>query len=236
MTDDEKRRWKGPSDKRGTSGRRMGERKIIAHRAKNESSKRWIERQLQDPYVQKARSEGYRARAAYKLLEIEEKLHLFRRGQRVVDLGCAPGGWLQVAGIKGASELAGIDLLPVEPLAGVHIVQGDINEPGDVAELMKGLTGPPDLVLSDMAANTTGHKQTDHLRTVALVEMAAAFAIEHLAPGAELVITRNQQPIARLLAEENTARKPRKAGNCKGMLTIVADDDEHLKDFEAYMG
>ena len=122
MTDDEKRRWKGPSDKRGTSGRRMGERKIIAHRAKNESSKRWIERQLQDPYVQKARSEGYRARAAYKLLEIEEKLHLFRRGQRVVDLGCAP-------------------------------------------------------------ANTTGHKQTDHLRTVALVEMAAAFAIEHLAPG-----------------------------------------------------
>ncbi|WP_273184871.1 RlmE family RNA methyltransferase [Hyphomonas adhaerens] len=183
MTDDEKRRWKGPSDKRGTSGRRMGERKIIAHRAKNESSKRWIERQLQDPYVQKARSEGYRARAAYKLLEIEEKLHLFRRGQRVVDLGCAPGGWLQVAGIKGASELAGIDLLPVEPLAGVHIVQGDINEPGDVAELMKGLTGPPDLVLSDMAANTTGHKQTDHLRTVALVEMAAAFAIEHLAPG-----------------------------------------------------
>ena len=80
MTDDEKRRWKGPSDKRGTSGRRMGERKIIAHRAKNESSKRWIERQLQDPYVQKARSEGYRARAAYKLLEIEEKLHLFRRG------------------------------------------------------------------------------------------------------------------------------------------------------------
>ncbi|HAE26105.1 MULTISPECIES: RlmE family RNA methyltransferase [Hyphomonas] len=183
MTDDEKRRWKGPSDKRGTSGRRMGERKIIAHRAKNESSKRWIERQLQDPYVQKARSEGYRARAAYKLLEIEEKLHLFRRGQRVVDLGCAPGGWLQVAGIKGASEIAGIDLLPVEPLAGVHIVQGDINEPGDVAELMKGLTGPPDLVLSDMAANTTGHKQTDHLRTVALVEMAAAFAVEHLAPG-----------------------------------------------------
>jgi 23S rRNA (uridine2552-2'-O)-methyltransferase len=159
MTDDEKRRWKGPSEKRGTSGRRMGERKIIAHRAKNESSKRWIERQLQDPYVQKAKSEGYRARAAYKLLEIDEKLNLFRRGQRVVDLGCAPGGWLQVAQIKGASEIAGIDLLPVEPLAGVHIVQGDINNPDDVAELLKGLTGAPDLVLSDMAANTTGHKQ-----------------------------------------------------------------------------
>ena len=183
MTDDEKRRWKGPSDKRGTSGRRMGERKIIAHRAKNESSKRWIERQLQDPYVQKAKSEGYRARAAYKLLEIDEKQNLFRRGQRVVDLGCAPGGWMQVAQIKGASEIAGIDLLPVEPLAGVHIVQGDINNPQDVTELLKGLTGAPDLVLSDMAANTTGHKQTDHLRTVALVEMAVAFAIEHLAPG-----------------------------------------------------
>ena len=183
MTDDEKRRWKGPSDTKGSSGRRMGERKIIAHRAKNESSKRWIERQLQDPYVQKAKSEGYRARAAYKLLEIDEKLHLFRRGQRVVDLGCAPGGWMQVAQIKGASEIAGIDLLPVEPLAGVHIVQGDINNPEDVTELLKGLTGAPDLVLSDMAANTTGHKQTDHLRTVALVEMAAAFAVEHLSPG-----------------------------------------------------
>ena len=183
MTDDDKRRWKGPADKRGSSGRRMGERKIIAHRAKNESSKRWIERQLQDPYVQKAKSEGYRARAAYKLLEIDEKLNLFRRGQRVVDLGCAPGGWMQVAQIKGASEIAGIDLLPVEPMAGVHIVQGDINNPDDVAELMKGLTGAPDLVLSDMAANTTGHKQTDHLRTVALAEMAAAFAVEHLAPG-----------------------------------------------------
>jgi len=184
MSDDEKRRWKGPGDSsKGSSGRRMGERKIIAHRAKNESSKRWIERQLQDPYVQKAKSEGYRARAAYKLLEIDEKMHLLKRGQRVVDLGCAPGGWMQVAQMKGASEIAGIDLLPVEPIAGVHIVQGDINNPEDVAELMKGLTGKPDLVLSDMAANTTGHKQTDHLRTIGLAEMAAAFAVAHLAPG-----------------------------------------------------
>ena len=183
MSDDDKRRWKGPSDGKASSGRRMGERKIIARKAKNESSKRWIERQLQDPYVQKAKSEGFRARAAYKLLEIDEKMHLLKRGQRVVDLGCAPGGWLQVAQMKGASEIAGIDLLPVEPIAGVHIVQGDINNPDDVAALLEGLTGPPDLVLSDMAANTTGHKQTDHLRTVALAEMAVAFAIEHLAPG-----------------------------------------------------
>ncbi len=185
MTDDEKRRWKGPaaSDNRATSGRRMSERKIVAHKAKNESSKRWIERQLQDPYVQRAKSEGFRARAAYKLLEIEDKMHLLKRGQRVVDLGCAPGGWMQVAQLKGASEIAGIDLLPVEPIAGVHIVQGDINNPEDVAELLKGLSGPPDLVLSDMAANTTGHRQTDHLRTVTLAEMAVAFAVEHLAPG-----------------------------------------------------
>ena len=184
MTDDNKRRWKGPGkDNKNTSGRQMGERKVIAHRAKNESSKRWIERQLQDPYVRKARDEGYRARAAYKLLEIDEKMDLLRKGQRVVDLGCAPGGWMQVALKKGALEVAGIDLLPVEPMEGAHIVQGDVTHPEDVEALLEGLSGPVDLVLSDMAANTTGHKQTDHLRTVALVEMAVAFAIEHLAPG-----------------------------------------------------
>lgn len=184
MTDDNKRRWKGPARTgKGTSGRQMSERKVIAHRAKTESSKRWLERQLQDPYVRKARDEGYRARAAYKLLEIDDKMDLFRRGQRVVDLGCAPGGWMQVALKKGASEVVGIDLLPVDPLEGAHIVQGDINVPEDVARMLEGLTGPPDLVLSDMAANTTGHKQTDHLRTVALVEMAVAFAMDHLAPG-----------------------------------------------------
>ena len=96
MTDDGKRRWKGPGkESKNTSGRQMTERKVTAHRAKNESSKRWIERQLQDPYVRKAKEEGYRARAAYKLLEINEKLDLLRKGQRVVDLGCAPGGWMQ---------------------------------------------------------------------------------------------------------------------------------------------
>ena len=184
MSDDEKRRWKGPGDSsKGSSGRRMGERKIVAHRAKNESSKRWIERQLQDPYVKRSKDEGYRARAAYKLLEIDEKMHLLKRGQRVVDLGCAPGGWMQVALMKGASEVVGIDLLPVEPVQGAHIVEGDINNPDDVAKMMEGLSGPPDLVLSDMAANTTGHRQTDHLRTVGLAEMAAGFAVEHLAPG-----------------------------------------------------
>ena len=183
MADEEKRRWKGPTGKEGSSGRQTGERKIHAHHAKSDSSKKWLERQLADPYVRKAKDEGFRARAAYKLLEIDTKIGLLKRGQRIVDLGCAPGGWLQVAVAKGALEVVGIDLLPVDPVEGAHIIQGDVNEPDYVARMLKGLTGKPDLVLSDMAANTTGHKQTDHLRTVALVEMAAAFAIEHLAPG-----------------------------------------------------
>lgn len=184
MTDDGKRRWKGPSGaKKNTSGRRMGERKVIARNAKSESSKKWIERQLSDPYVQKAKDAGYRARAAYKLLELDEKSDLLRPGIRVVDLGCAPGGWLQVCLEKKVKEIVGIDLLDVEPLEGAHIIKGDINEASDVADMMSGLTGPADLVLSDMAANTTGHKQTDHLRTVSLVEMALSFTFEHLKTG-----------------------------------------------------
>ncbi len=189
MTDDGKRRWKKPAgaDKVKDSGRQRGERKIKAHNASSESSKRWIERQLSDPYVRKAQAAGYRSRAAFKLIEIDEKAHLFRKGQRVVDLGCAPGGWLQVAAEKGAREIVGIDLLFTEPVTGAHIVEGDINQTGDVAAMLDGLTGPPDIVLSDMAANTTGHRQTDHLRTVALVEMALAFAQAHLAPGGSFV-------------------------------------------------
>jgi 23S rRNA (uridine2552-2'-O)-methyltransferase len=183
MTDDEKRRWKGPKTEKGASGRQAGERKVFAHKAKTESSRRWIERQLQDPYVRKAKDEGYRARAAYKLLEIDAACGLLRKGQRVIDLGCAPGGWIQVALMKGAAEVAGIDLLAVEPVSGAHIIEGDINNPDDVDRLLEGLTGPPDLVLSDMAANTTGHRPTDHLRTVALAEAAVEFAIAHLAPG-----------------------------------------------------
>lgn len=184
MSDDGKRRWKGPpKTEKASSGRRMGERKIIAYNAKDESSKRWIERQLSDPYVQRAKAENYRARAAYKLIEIDEKTGVLGGARRVADLGCAPGGWLQVCLRRGVKEIVGIDLLPVDPLPGAHVVQGDISEQEDVARMMEGLTGPPDLILSDMAANTTGHKQTDSLRTAALVEMALYFATEHLAPG-----------------------------------------------------
>lgn len=183
MSDDGKRRWKGPTGNKKDSGRRTGERKVIAYRAKSESSKKWIERQLSDPYVQKAKAEGYRARAAYKLLEIDEQAKLLRPGLRVVDLGCAPGGWLQVLAKNKVAETVAIDLLEVEPVAGVHIVQGDVNSEQDVAAMMEGLSGPPDLILSDMAANTTGHKQTDSLRTAALADMALHFTEQHLVRG-----------------------------------------------------
>lgn len=184
MAKDEKRRWKGPGKaSKGSSGRRAGERKVTAYNASSESSKRWIERQLSDPYVQQAKKDGYRARAAYKLKELDEKASLLRAGISVVDLGCAPGGWLQVLQEMKAAEIAGIDLLPVEPLAGVHIVEGDINSQEDVAALLNGISRAPDLVLSDMAANTTGHRQTDHLRTSALAELALDFAEVHLTPG-----------------------------------------------------
>ncbi|MEL6226080.1 MAG: RlmE family RNA methyltransferase [Pseudomonadota bacterium] len=183
MSDDGKRRWKGPSGDKKSSGRRAGERKVIAYRAKSESSKKWIERQLSDPYVQKAQSDGFRARAAYKLIELDEQMKLLRPGLRVVDLGCAPGGWLQVCVKRGVKEVVGIDLLPVEPVPGSFVVEGDVNNPEDVTEMLTGLSGPPDLVLSDMAANTTGHKQTDSLRTAALADMGLDFAIQHLVAG-----------------------------------------------------
>ena len=186
MSDEEKRRWRGPKpDAKGSkgSGRRLNERKVIAHNARSESSKRWIERQLSDPYVQEAKRKGYRARAAFKLLEVDGKAKLVRPGQRVVDLGCAPGGWLQVCVEKGVAELVGIDLLPVEPVAGALIIEGDIADPEAVAAMMKGLSGAPDLVLSDMAANTTGHRRTDSLRTATLAELAYEFACAHLVRG-----------------------------------------------------
>ena len=186
MTDDGKRRWRGPkkdvNEGKG-SGRRLNERKVIAHNARSESSKRWIERQLTDPYVQEAKRKGYRARAAFKLLEVDEKARLLRPGTRVVDLGCAPGGWLQVCLEKGVKELVGIDLLSVEPMPGALIIEGDIADADAVSAMLEGLTGPPDLVLSDMAANTTGHRRTDSLRTAALAEQAFEFACAHLVEG-----------------------------------------------------
>jgi 23S rRNA (uridine2552-2'-O)-methyltransferase len=151
-------------------------------------STKWLERQLNDPYVQKARAEGYRSRAAYKLLELNEKFGLLRGVRSVVDLGIAPGGWSQVVRKQApAARVAGIDLLPTDPIDGVTILQMDFMDDAAPDALRQALGGPADLVLSDMAANTVGHPQTDHLRTMSLVETGLAFAIEVLKPGGAYV-------------------------------------------------
>ena len=148
------------------------------------SSTRWLQRQLNDPYVKQAKAEGYRSRAAYKLIELDEKFDLLKGVTRVVDLGIAPGGWSQVVRkLKPKAHVVGIDLLEVEPIEGVTIFQMDFMDDEAPAVLEDALGGKADLVMSDMAANTVGHKQTDHLRTMGLVEAGAWFAIENLAPG-----------------------------------------------------
>jgi 23S rRNA (uridine2552-2'-O)-methyltransferase len=163
-------------------------KRVKTARGRTASSVRWLERQLNDPYVKQAKADGYRSRAAYKLIELDEKYALLQGVERVVDLGIAPGGWSQVVRRKRPhAAIAGIDLLPVEPLEGVTILQMDFMDDRAPAALAEALDGPPDLVLSDMAANTVGHRQTDHLRTMALVEAGAWFAIETLAPGGAYV-------------------------------------------------
>ncbi|MCE7935791.1 MAG: RlmE family RNA methyltransferase [Chlorobi bacterium CHB2] len=151
-----------------------------------ESSKNWVERQLNDPYVAKARADGYRARAAYKLIELDEKFGFIKRGAKIIDLGAAPGGWAQVC-VKRGCKVVGVDLLPIDPLPGAQFFEMDILAPETPGVLMRALGGAPDLVLSDMAANTTGHHRTDQIRTGALAEAAAEFALEHLAPGGTFV-------------------------------------------------
>lgn len=151
-------------------------------------STKWLERQLNDPYVQRAKAEGYRSRAAYKLIELNEKFHLLRGVKSVVDLGIAPGGWSQVVRKQApAARVAGIDLLPTDPIDGVAILQMDFMDDAAPDALREALGGPADLVLSDMAANTVGHPQTDHLRTMGLVETGLAFAVEVLKPGGAYV-------------------------------------------------
>ncbi|WP_413993644.1 RlmE family RNA methyltransferase [Labrys okinawensis] len=157
-------------------------------RGRTHSSQLWLERQLNDPYVARAKREGRRSRAIYKLIEIDEKARLLKPGQRVLDLGAAPGGWSQLAAeitdsINGRGKVVAIDLLPIDPLPGVDFVQMDFMDDAAPERLKEMLGGPADLVLSDMAANTVGHRATDHLRIVALVEAAAYFAVEVLSPG-----------------------------------------------------
>jgi 23S rRNA (uridine2552-2'-O)-methyltransferase len=168
-------------------GRNPNER-LKTGRGRTASSARWLQRQLADPYVKQAKAAGYRSRAAFKLLELDERFGLLKGVKRVVDLGIAPGGWSQVVRQRSPqAKIVGIDLLPTEPIEGVTIFQMDFMADEAPAALETALDGAPDLVLSDMAANTVGHKQTDHLRTMGLVETAVDFAIHTLAPGGAFV-------------------------------------------------
>lgn len=152
-------------------------------RGRTTAQQKWLARQLNDPYVQAARQQGWRSRAAFKLIELDDRFNLIRPGQKVLDLGAAPGGWMQVALKRGAARVVGIDLLPIDPVPGGEALMGDFTDPEMPARLMELLDGRPDLVMSDMAPNTTGHSATDHIRIIGLAEGALDFALEVLAPG-----------------------------------------------------
>ncbi|CAK0775741.1 Ribosomal RNA large subunit methyltransferase E [uncultured Gammaproteobacteria bacterium] len=193
------------------SGRREAVRVKTAGK-RSVSSKRWLERQLNDPYVAEAQRQGLRSRAAFKLLQLDEKFHLLSPGKRVVDLGAAPGGWTQVAMRRVRPDTAGgrgrvgcvvgIDLLEIDPIPGAVLLQGDFLDETALERLRATLDGPADVVLSDMAAATTGHGQTDYLRTMALAEVAHAFACEVLTPGGVFVCKLFQGGAERVLLEQ----------------------------------
>jgi 23S rRNA (uridine2552-2'-O)-methyltransferase len=184
---------KGTGQGSGRKSERDLKVRVKSSKGRKVGSTLWLQRQLNDPYVAKARTEGLRSRAAYKLKELDERYKLLRRGMRVVDLGAAPGGWsLVAAAATGSTEaqplVVGIDYLEMDPIPGVLLLQQDFTEDSAPAALIAALGGhKADIVLSDMAAPTTGHKPTDHLRIVHLVEIAADFAIEVLAPGGTFV-------------------------------------------------
>lgn len=172
------------------SAKQVRGRKMLSVRVKNAkynsvSSNRWLQRQLNDPYVAEAKRMGYRSRAAYKLIQLDEKFHFLGKGKTIVDLGCAPGGWTQIAALrnKGSGQIIGMDLLPTEAIDGAVLLQQDFTEVGAAERIKSMLHGAADVVMSDMAANTTGVQNVDHLRTLALVEAAYAFAKEVLASG-----------------------------------------------------
>ncbi|KAA5804830.1 RlmE family RNA methyltransferase [Alkalicaulis satelles] len=183
-----RRRRSGPVTKGGDArAAKQLRTRVKTARGRKHSSQRWLDRQLNDPYVARARQEGYRSRAAYKLIELDDKFGLIRPGMRVADLGAAPGGWAQVALKRGAGHVAGVDLLEIAPIPGAILLHMDFTEPEAAEALKEALGGPADLVLSDLAPWTTGHKATDHLRIVALVETAALFAMDVLKPGGTFV-------------------------------------------------
>jgi 23S rRNA (uridine2552-2'-O)-methyltransferase len=185
---EEKRRRRRPVSAGAAESKSGGLRqRVKTARGRKLSSTRWLDRQLNDPYVRRAQERGYRSRAAFKLIEIDEKFHVLKAGQRVVDLGAAPGGWLQVVLEKGASSVVGIDLLEIEPVPGARLLKADFTDEIARDQMVKIMGGKADIVLSDMAANTTGHRETDHLRIIALVELAADFARDMLNPNGVLI-------------------------------------------------
>ncbi|MBV9570244.1 MAG: RlmE family RNA methyltransferase [Alphaproteobacteria bacterium] len=172
-----------------SSGKRTGRVRVRTAKGRRPSSTKWLERQLNDPFVREAKAKGYRSRAAFKLVELDDKFHVLKPGARVLDLGAAPGGWSQLAaqrvGSKGAVVAA--DILEIAPLSGVTLLKLDLGEAKSLARIDEALGGPADLVLSDMAASTTGHRATDHLRTMALLEAALAIAEAVLKPGGAFI-------------------------------------------------
>lgn len=183
----EKRRMIKPPKAGGASGRGIGHETLRTAKRHTASSQKWLERQINDPFVAKAKQEGWRSRAAFKIMEINERFHLIKRGHKIVDLGCAPGGWVQVALKAGAERVVGIDLLPVDPISGADLLQGDFTEPAMSDALYDLLGQKADCVISDLAHNTVGHKETDHLKIIGLIEIAAQFAFENLKLGGSFV-------------------------------------------------
>jgi 23S rRNA (uridine2552-2'-O)-methyltransferase len=170
----------------GGSGRGREPVRVKKSRGRTASSRQWLQRQLNDPYVAAARQKGYRSRAAFKLIELDAKYRFLKKGARILDLGAAPGGWSQVAVQRGATVVAA-DVLDMEAIPDVVFLQADLTDPDVPDQLKAALGGPADVVLTDMAAPTTGHRATDHLRTIALVEIALEVAIDTLKPGGAFV-------------------------------------------------
>ena len=166
-------------------GKRRLTVRVKTAKSRTKSSSQWLARQLNDPYVEESKRQGYRSRAAFKLIQLDEKYKFLGKGKTIVDLGCAPGGWTQVAVARNrkTGKVIGIDILETEPVEGATLLCQDFTTDEAVLKLKELIGGQADIVMSDMAANTTGHKQTDHLRTIGLVEMAYEFAREVLAPG-----------------------------------------------------
>jgi 23S rRNA (uridine2552-2'-O)-methyltransferase len=186
-------RFKGPAAGMTGRGARDKTVRVRAKAGRSHSSIRWLNRQLNDPYVAEARRQGYRARSAFKLIELDDRFRFLRRGAAVIDLGAAPGGWTQVAvarvGAEGGrpGKVVGIDLQPMDPIPGAVLLQGDFLAEDAPVHLKQALGRPADVILTDMAPASTGHAQTDHLRIMGLLEAAAAFAAEVLAPGGAFV-------------------------------------------------